>query len=316
MKKTLLTLLILVLLCPAALASDTIPWDSHMSLPSAYEQTSYKANDIAPYITFWPDLGSHGKYSEFSVDFRAEHLPRGTYLAVFNWWMESEELNRKYTSVTNDFGVAGYCGFQVHENGTHAAILTVWDKFCTDKNGRTTVYKANQVYPENGKYSARDYKGAEGSFLHTIVPYDWKEDHDYRALLQIGQNWGTHNANVAFWVCDLETNAWTLLVQYELGYDEVYLTGTCSFLENYITEYAGQVRSMILSNYRANSYDSGWVAARSGSFALGYDHPGSYNYGSTSNGFWAITTGIPGRCRRPADWKRFSVKHAESGQPY
>ena len=312
----ILCLFLLILACPASLAADTIPWGSHMSLPSTSEQVGYRSKDIAPYIVFRPDFGRYSKFSEIAVDFRAEHLPRGTYLAVFNWWTESDTLNRKYASVKNDFGVDGYCGFQVLGDGSHVAIFTVWDKFCTDKNGRTTVYRPNQVLPENGKYSERDQKGLEGSFLHTIVPYDWKEDHDYRALVQIGSNWGTGNAHMIFYVCDLENGAWTLLAEYALGYDEVCITGTCSFLENYLSEYAGRVRSMVLSNYRAHPYNSDWVAARSGSFEQNYDHSGSYNYGSTNGAFWAITTGIPGRCRLPANGSRYSVKYADHSQPY
>ncbi len=312
----ILCIIILVLACPAALAGNTISWDSRMSLPASDEQAAYKTNDVSPYIVFWPDFGSHERFVEYAVDFRAEHLPRGTYLSVFSWGMESSDLNRRYKSVSYDYGSGGYCGFQVLGDGSRVAILTVWDKFCTDKNGRTTVYRANQIYPENGRYSERDDHGLEGSFLHTLVPYYWKEDHDYRALVQIGSNRDTDNAHLAFWVCDLETGAWTLLVEYELGYDEVYMTACGSFLENFIPEYAGQVRSMVLSNWRAHPIDGDWIAVKSGCFTQNYEHGGSYSYGSTDGAFWAITTGIPGRCRLPADYTRYSVKKADGSQPY
>ena len=100
----ILCIFILILACPAALAGNTISWDSRMSLPASDEQAAYKTNDVSPYIVFWPDFGSHERFVEYAVDFRAEHLPRGTYLSVFSWDMESSDLNRRYKSVSYDYG--------------------------------------------------------------------------------------------------------------------------------------------------------------------------------------------------------------------
>ena len=303
-----------ILFCSAATAQNTLNWDLRMSLPSLYEQQTYKANDVSPYIVCWYDFGAD-RFWEYSIDFRAEHLPRGTYLSVANWGLGSDQLDREYVTAKGDYADGGYCGFQVWEDGTHAAILTIWDKFCTDKSGRTTVIRANQIYPENGQGGERDEKGLEGSFLHCLVPYDWKEDHDYRALLQIGDNWDTRNAHIIFWVCDLESGAWTRLMEFELGYGEVYMTGFCSFLENYLPQFAGEVRSMVLSNCRAHPYNSDWVGARSGYLLQNYEHTGSYNFGVEGNKIWAITTGLSGRCRVPEEgW--YSISYMDGVSPY
>lgn len=317
MKKiAVLLLLLCVLWCQAAQAGDTMNWSGCMSLPSASEQSSYKTSEIAPYIVCWPTFEGADKFREFAVDFRAEHLPRGTYLAVANWGTGSYQLNRMYTTVKCDYGSGGYCGFQVWDDGTHAAILTLWDLFCTDASGRTTVIKAKQVYPENGRGSERDEKGLEGSFLHCLVPFDWKEDHSYRALLQIANRYNGQSANLVFYICDLETGAWTRLMEFELGYDEAYMTDFGSFLENYVYAYAGELRSMILSNYRALPYDSTrWIGARKAYLCQNYNHKGSYNFGTSGNSFWALTTAIPSRCVNPADgW--YTIPYADSSSPY
>ena len=318
MKKIAILLVLCALCCSSALAQDTMNWGQCMSLPSKSEQQSYRTNDIAPYIVCWPQFEGADKFMEYAVDFRAEHLPRGTYLAVANWCMGSYELERKYTSVNGDYGwgVGGYCGFQVWEDGTLAAILTLWDLFCTDKNGRTTVIRANQVYPENERGAERCVDSAEGSFLHCLIPFDWKEDHSYRALLQIANKYNGEGANLIFYVCDLETGVWTLLMEFELGYDEAYMTDFASFLENYVSQYAGELRSMVLSNYRAHPYGGGeWITARSAYFVQNYVHAGSFNYGADGSRFWAVTTGIPGRCVNPeGGW--YKVSGGEKGQPY
>ena len=316
MKRLLCVMIaVAILYCPAALAQNTVNWDSRMSLPSLYEQQTYKTSDVSPYIVCWYDFGGADRFWEYSVDFRAEHLPRGTYLSIASWEMGSDQLDREYVTAKGDYANGGYCGFQVWEDGTHAAILTIWDKFCTDKNGRTTVIRANQIYPENGRGSERDDNGLEGSFLHCLIPYDWKEDHDYRALLQIGDNWDTRNAHIIFWVCDLENGAWTRLMEFELGYGEAYMNGFCSFLENYLPQFAGEVRSMILSNCQAHPYGGNWVGARSGYLLQNFDHPGSYNFGAEGNKFWAITTGLSGRCPVPKEgW--YSVSYKDGDSPY
>lgn len=319
MKRLLLIVLILVLtfLYSTALAGDSFTWSRYMSLPSRYEQQSFRSYDVAPYIVCWFEQTPGEKYIEYAVDFRAEHLPNGTYLAVANWTMNSDQLSRQYRSFEGDYGdtVGGYCGFQVLEDGTRGAILTIWDIFCTDAYGNTTVIRAEQVYPENQKGAERDEKGLEGSFLHTFVPYEWEEDHNYRALLQITDNWNTGNAHLKFWVFDLSTGVWTLLAEFALGYGEAYMTDFAAFLENYLPQFAGEVRSMLLSNCRVHPIGGDWKAVRSAYILQNFDHPGSYNYGSEGGQFFAITCGLPGRCPNPQPGN-YSVGFALGTSPY
>ena len=128
-----------------------------------------------------------------------------------------------------------------------------------------------------------------------------KEDHNYRAVIQIYNTYTGASGYVNFSVCDLETGVWTRLIAFDLGYDDAYMTWNCSFLENWDPTYAGRMRAVVLGNYQVRSYDTGaWTFAKKAWLEQDYNHGGSYNYGSTDGKIWMVTTGIPGRGRNPA----------------
>ena len=305
---------------PPALASDTVDWKGVMNIPSLDAQQACSTGDTAPYLTSTPDFGGTDKYIEYAVDFRCEYLPETTYLGVASWCAESNQLKAKYAKVKRDYGLAGYCGFQVLHDGSHVAIMSVWDTFCTDARGSTTTIKAKLIYPEtdptetyrnintdNGKVQWGD----EGRFAQCVVPYNWKEDHNYRAVVQIYNTYTRANAYVNFSVCDLETGEWTRLIAFDLGYDDAYMTWNCTFLENWLASYAGRPRAVVLGNYRVRSYPTGeWVWARKTVLAQAYNHKGSYNYGSADGKVWMISCGIPGLSRNPAP-ETHALSHRE-----
>ena len=311
---------LLTLAVPAALAYDTMDWSSTMNIPSYSAQQSCGTGDTAPYLVCTPDFGGTDKYIEYAVDFRCEYQPETTYLAVANWCTESNQLNAKYTKIERDYGIAGYCGFQVLHDGTHVAIMSIWDTFCTDARGSTTAIRAKLIYPENDP--SQTYRnintnngkvqwGDEGRFAQCLVPYDWKEDHNYRAVLQIYNTYTGASGYINFSVCDLETGVWTRLIAFDLGYDDAYMTWNCTFLENWSPSYAGRPRAVVLGNYQVRSYTTGeWVWARQTRLEQNYNHQGSYNFGTANGNVWMITCGIPGLCRTPAAGT-YSIGHGE-----
>ena len=311
---------LLTLAVSAASASDIIDWKSVMSIPSPAAQQACATGDTAPYLTSTPDFGGTDKYIEYAVDFRCEYLPETTYLAVANWYAESTQLKAKYVRVERDYGLAGYCGFQVLHDGSRVAIMSIWDTFCTDAWGNTTAIKAKLIYPETDPSKTyRDINtgngrvrwGDEGRFAQCVVPYNWKEDHNYRAVVQIYNTYTGANAYINFSVCDLETGAWTRLIAFDLGYDDAYMTWNCTFLENWSSSYAGQPRAVVLGNYQVRSYTTGeWVWARKTELSQAYNHKGSYNYGSADGKVWMISCGIPGLGRNPAP-ETYALSHRE-----
>jgi protein-tyrosine phosphatase len=89
-------------------------------------------------------------------------------------------------------------------------------------------------------------------------------------------------------------------------------------LENYLTEYAADVRTVEWSNYRVKACGTdSWVSAKSAVMERQFkDWKGSYNFGSSDSCFWAITTSVPGLCDDPpADRSEFSVSNVAEGSP-
>ena len=191
------------------------------------------------------------------------------------------------------------------------------------KKGTAVVrakYKTSQVYPAGNKgfeICKGDLVTGEGWFVHTILPFDWKKSHNYRALLQLSNPPDGSNSHLFYYVCDLHTGAWTKLVEYDLGYNDVQMNRCVSFLEDFSYGMAGYPRSMALSNYRVHPTGSGtWAGTNKAVMDCYYSNNGSYQYGSSGNAFWAITTGIGGRCYTPQKNLTCYVNRYETGQPY
>ena len=161
----LAALLAAVFMGRAALAETAIRWDRALSLPTRYEQQGYGTERTSPYIVCVPDFGRTDRYIEYAVDFRADHLPNATYLSTLSWYMGSEQLSRQYASVQRDAGWAGYCGFQSLDDGRRVAIMSIWDTFCTDAQGRTTVIRARRIYPESDPTDAFRMRDANGNLV-------------------------------------------------------------------------------------------------------------------------------------------------------
>ncbi len=304
-----------------AAVPNYIPWSNHVSIPDANDIYAYQGTQRAPYICCEPTFNGVKTYDEFSVDFRCDYAPPGTYLCVNTWDFDDYGLRSRYASVKRDYsGVAGYAGFQKFDDGSTWVIMTVWDAYCYDQQGNLTLVEARQIYPENnrGFESCRDdLVTGEGFFVHTILPYDWQEGRNYRALMQLSNPNDGGNSHLIFWACDLQTGVWTRLIEYDLGYNGNCMNRCVAFLEDFSRGGAGNIRSMALSNYRARVTGStNWVSAREATLSCYYSNNGSYQYGADGNAFWAITTGLPNRWSTPRDNARYTVTDAESGCPY
>lgn len=288
-------------------------WGSVMNLPSADQVRNHKATGRAPYIVCTPSFSGTDGYTDYAVDFRADYLPVGTYLATCNFDIDNSSLLKQYASVSRDYyGVGAYCGFQKAYDGSGIAIMTVWDTYCTDRQGNTHIIKATGIKAAGAEFE-RNKDQREGSFLHCLVPYDWKEGRDYRAVVKL------YGSRLQFWVEDLTTQSWTQLMEFDLGYDGGYIKSACAFLEDFsfFSYDHAAIRTMSLSNFRVRDRRTGkWIGAKTASFRQDYDYRGSYNYGAQGNTFWAITSNIEGLCRKPEQDMRCTVDAYDSEAPY
>ena len=314
----LAALLVSSTVCEAAVPNK-IDWGATVNLPSSKSIKAHKGRKRAPYICCEPVFKDKSTYVEYSVDFRADHLPKGTYLCVNNFDFDPTSLLERYRSIRRDYsGVAGYAGFQRDLSGRCCILLTIWDTYCYDSKGNMTRIHARQVYPKNNKgfeACTGDTVTGEGCFVHTSLTYNWKKGRNYRALLQLSNPPDGSNSHILFWVCDLKTKRWSLLVEYDLGYHGAYMNRSVAFLEDFSYDKSGSLRSMVLSNFRVNSTRSGWIGTKKAEFSCMYSNGGSYRYGTKGNAFWAITTGLRKRWKAPKT-KIYTVKSCETRMPY
>ena len=118
--------------------STIIRWADYMNLPTQSEISNHQATGRAPYIVCTPSFSGTDGYTDYVVDFRADYLPIGTYLATGCFDIDNRSLLKQYASVSRDYnGIGAYCGFQKLYDGSGIAIMTVWDTYCKDRKGNT-----------------------------------------------------------------------------------------------------------------------------------------------------------------------------------
>ena len=302
-------------------------WNDKISIPSANEIKSYNASvpsrypvdtgwsGRSPYIAVYLDMPSEG-YTEYAVDFRADHQPKGTYLSVLSFGLTPGSLSDQcvsFESMTH-----GYAGVQIDLEGKPCAIMSIWDTFCTDKNGKKIKFRPNIIYPNkcrSGNGTFGDDVDVEGTGTGCSVDFDWKEGRSYRALIQ-QEKAPNGNTTIVFWIEDLETKQWTRLLEYDVNRTNTHMVDGAAFLENFHSGNAGDIRTMVLSNVRVRKASSRrWVGIKEAYFSQNFELPGSFNYGSEGSSFWAITTGVPNRVKNPAAGS-FTVQTASNVNPY
>ncbi len=278
-------------------------WDTQFTIPSDKEIEIYNKTSLkrSPYLAGWFQIPQGIRYSEYMIDFKAPHLPKGTYCSLGNWSMDYSYLNSIYQSTSVESGgINAYAGFQSIDTGERVSIMSFWDVFCKDYNGKETVLRPTRVYPASTDFS-EDFTG-EGTGAHCSVSYAWQADHWYRMHLKCTTSKTTGNTVVEQWVSDLATGNYTLLCSYDVGVPNSAFMGQIGiFLENYIPAYSGDVRSMEVCNAKYLDASTGlWTNITDVymgpqtpmSNELGYN--GSYDFGIKDGHLWMITSGVGG----------------------
>lgn len=273
-------------------------WEKRFPIPSGQEIANYRNphQRRSPYLACWFVLSPETRYSEYMVDFRAAHLPRGTYCCLGCWTMDHSGLKKQYQQVRTESSASNaYAGFQKLADGRMVSIMSFWDVFCRDAQGREVTIRAKRLYPEAVIDGGRFW--GEGTGERSTAPFAWEADHWYRMHLKCVASPGT--TLVEQWVTDLETGGNTLLCRYDVGVPASAFMGNIAvFLENFLPETAGEVRSMEVRNARYLQADTRqWHRIRSGYLYCEGGAPayeGSYNYGVTGDRIWMITSGVGG----------------------
>lgn len=293
-------------------------WSKIMDLPSEQEIKKFNETSDArsAYITGWLNIDSEMKFSEYSIDFKADYLPYGTYFGCANITMDLSSLEQEYDEVYMDSWLSFYGGLQMRdpENGS-GSLMSFWDINCKDEAGEISVIHAKLVYPEN---ESEVVFGHEGNGVNYHRAYTWEKGCWYRMLFQCGRSEENGHTTVEQWICNLETDEWTKLCCYDTGLtDSCFVGNMALFLENYLTEYAGDIRTIEFKNIRIHPIDSEqWLPIKQVDISA-VDQPESFCFGSDDEHFWMITTGVEDRSLQQSELSNtYTVASCLSDSPY
>lgn len=277
---------------------EEMAWETVFPFPSRREIDGYRnpRNLRSPYLGCWLHIPPQERYMEYQIDFRAGHLPKGTYCCLGAWKMDHRKLKQRYRSVREE-GVHAYAGFQRLPDGSCVSIMSFWDVCCTGFWGKERVLRAKLLYPQN-PIDGPEFTG-EGTGARCIAPFDWEAGHWYRMHLRSVVSLKTGTTLVEQWVVDLHTGERKLLCCYDtLLPDSCFCGSPAIFLENFSPETAGEVRSMEAYNAMYRSADDGCWKGFSSAYMYYQDSvprcQGSYRFGASGKHLWMITSGVGG----------------------
>lgn len=289
-------------------------WLNDFNFPTADECETCGTDQRSPYVASWLNIDSGTRYDAYCVDIKSDYLPYGTYCCPANFYLDLSSLEKRYKTVRQD-GISGYAGLQRLDEGEgYVSILSLWDIFCTDEAGTMTAIRAQKTY--SAEETSDDVFIHEGSGVHTILPYNWKESQWYRMLLLCGISEETGNTTIEQWIMDLTTDRWTHVCTYDTGVpDSCFIGSNAFFLENFLSEYAGEVRSMEIANIRIRTISDGeWHDVTSTNAIVQQEGSGSWCAGADINSFYMITTGVTGK-GSSVNTPALTIQNTESGDP-
>ncbi len=281
----------LIVLKAYAADNDAIDWDTLLKVPVQEAITEENPeNRMAHNIYSDPDLSTtSGKFSGFSIDFKADKTGIGTYWALCNWQMNKDDLMSKYDVI--DTYAGAYAGLQMRPDGPKA-IMSFWEIKYKDASGNEKKIEAKRVYPSDGDTNKF---GGEGEGTNYICDYKWEKGNWYRMYLNCYQN-KDGKTFVEQWIADLSTGKWTLICRFDTGLYHSYFEGGMSqFMENYLSEYANETRTFEYRNIRVREYGmQEWNAIGKSSLSVDtwWDNKkGNAFYGATEECFYGIANG-------------------------
>lgn len=275
-------------------------WKKVFPIPTEEQIKAYRNpyQRRSPYLCGWLNIPKTMRYTEYMVDFRVGHLPKGTYVSLGNWKMDHSSLKKQYKSIKMYVDAThAYAGFQRIADGSTTAIMSFWDIECTDRSGNTRKLCSSRLYPEQVLKGGRF--GGEGEGARSNVPFSWEAGHWYRMHLKAISSKERKGTIVEQWVCDLETDTYTLLTRFLVPIENSAFIGNIGiFLENFLPETAGEVRSMEVCNPKYLRESTGkWCSVTDVFLASNGGVPryeGSYNFGIIDDRIYMITSGVGG----------------------
>lgn len=263
-------------------------WDED----AASAEKCYDKN--AQYLLYNACIG--GGLDIYTIDFCTDDAPLYTYYALCNFWMSLDGLYAQPDfaelpdTEMNTMAGGTYAGLQTHESGP-AAIMSFWHTEYIDTDGERHLIEAERLYPAGGETNKF---GGEGTGTNYFTNIDWEPSHWYRMVIRCWDDPDTGSTLVGQWLCDLESDEWTLISYFNTGIPDSSLDDVYQFLENWWEETNDQVRSWKLKNlYGRDKQTARWHSLNAETMqAIDFGSQiGGYEYGVKDNCFWGKSCG-------------------------
>lgn len=212
--------------------------------------------------------------------------------------MDLSGLRRRFPSVRTEYpNVHGYAGLQRLADGSTAAIMSFWDMFCDDGSGKERLLRPRILWPRDPIHG--DSFSGEGTGARCLTGFSWEAGRWYRMRLRSRVSPETGTTLVEQWIQNLETGKEQIISCYDTGIPNSAFVGNVAvFLENFLPETAGSVRSMELCGAMYRREDTGrWqpITQVYASSEGGLPHyEGSYDFGVKEHRLFMITSGVGG----------------------
>ncbi len=284
-------------IAPDAFISDATEYSTddiiaHWDEDAASADKSYDRN--AQYLYY--DTLLYGDLDIYTIDFCTDDAPLYTYYALCDFYMSLDGLRAQsdFASLPdtemNTMAGGAYAGLQTHESGP-AAIMSFWHTEYIDTDGQRHLIEAKRLYPADGE---TNHFGNEGTGTNYFTNITWEPSHWYRMVIRCWDDPDTLSTLVGQWLCDLESDEWTLISYFDTGLPDSALSSVGQFLENWVNETNDQVRSWKLKNlYGREKQTAHWHSLSAETMqAIDFgSQTGGYEYGVKDNCFWGKTCG-------------------------
>ena len=161
----------------------------------------------------------------------------------------------------------GYFGIQVNSETERRVLFSVWSPFETDDPSQIPPEFRIILRSKGNGVITNDF-GGEGSGGQSYLPYMWQAGQTYGFLVRaipVANN----STEFTAWFFAPELGKWNLIASFIRPQTNTFITGSHSFLENFIPESGQFTRQALFGNQWAHTQDGEWVEVTQGTF--GYD---------------------------------------------
>jgi hypothetical protein len=208
--------------------------------------------------------------------------------------------------MANGFG-QGYFGIQVKSDTERWILFSVWD---ADSGAKTTLVSKGAGVVDNSF-------GGEGTGGQSYLVYNWKAGNTYRFITHATPD-GAGATKYSAWFYAPETGAWRYIATWKRPETTTYLTGSYSFLENFVDTNGYTGRRVSYGNQWARSASGTWSEVTTARFtgdatvtnAQRMDYAGGLDGGRfylRNGGFFADYVPVNQNFTRPATGQQPAV---------